>query len=51
MVIAIPAMGGRTIAKIPARIIKTLRAMDHPNDFFKIVETEADAVALISIPP
>ncbi|MGA8305943.1 MAG: hypothetical protein WB723_09720 [Candidatus Acidiferrales bacterium] len=41
------------MAKIPATIITTLIAMDHPKDFLTIVGTELELAAalLMSIPP
>jgi hypothetical protein len=48
-VATIPATGGRIMASMPATIIKTLRAMDHPSDFLTITGLWVE-VALI-VPP
>jgi hypothetical protein len=49
-VTAIPAAGGRKMAKEPARIIKTLRAINHPTALLITVEEEID-VAPMPTPP
>src|SRR5215467_2052251 len=48
MVTAIPAAAGTTIARMPARIIRMLRAMDQPTDCFAVVTNDG---VLIAVPP
>ena len=38
------------MARNPAKIINTLRAIDHPNDFFKIVGATT-GIVLMPLPP
>jgi hypothetical protein len=45
-VMAIPAAGGVTMARIPARIISVLKPMDHPSDFFIIAGMGVDVTLM-----
>src|ERR1700677_139528 len=49
-VTTIPAIGGTAMARMPARIIRTLSTIDQVKDFFSNVGTEA-AATLITAPP
>src|SRR5260370_7651917 len=49
-VTAIPAAGGMTMARIPARIISTLNPMDHPSDFFTITGIGVDVTLMSFLP-
>src|SRR3984893_7982573 len=45
-VTAIPAAGGMTIARIPAKIISTLKTIDHPIDFLTITGMGVDVTLM-----
>ena len=49
MLTATPAARGEAIARIPATIINTLRAIDHPTDFFTNVAADVAPMGLSSL--